>query len=242
MLSLFLVCLILILALCIIAKFRLLSLMTVSLILFILFAVHSGLIPTPLLKNLQSFPYKQNNLAFKQNNVIVLLGGGVADVSKTVLLPSLLTYSRIAMAAQSYLSCKKTQAHCTIITSGGDVREVGEPEAHVYKAELVRLGVDAHDIKSESKSRNTYENAKFSSQLIKQANYDQVFLVTSGIHMKRARLSFEHFGVTVIPLASDYMQINSSIFALGYNLTLSDAAIHEYLGIIKYQLFNFKNS
>ena len=226
----------------ILLKRQILSLILVSVWLFGFVLVATGFLPSLLLSGLQKYPYGQTQLNFKRNNAIVVLGGGVAVVSKKVLLPSLLTYSRIMTAAQTYFSCKKTGHRCTIITSGGDVKRNGDTEAHVYQIELVSLGVKARDIRSESKSRSTYENAKFSTKLIKAGHYDQVFLISSGVHIERALLSFEHFGVSAIPVASDYMQPRISLETFGYNLALTDAALHEYLGVIKYRLSEFKLS
>ncbi len=241
MISFLLIGLTLLLILSLLLKFRMLTWLTTGSIAAVFILMASGVLTNYLLAGLQSFPYKQAKLVFKSSNAIILLGGGVANVSKKVLLPSMLTYSRITAAAQTYLACKKAGKNCVIITSGGDLRQSGESEAHVYKTEFIKLGINADDIKSESKSRNTYQNAEFSSRLINSANYNQIFLVTSGIHMQRSLLSFQHFGISAIPVASDFMQAKSSIFALGYNFSLTDAALHEYLGIIKYLYFDFKN-
>jgi uncharacterized SAM-binding protein YcdF (DUF218 family) len=62
-------------------------------------------------------------------------------------------------------------------------------------------------------------------------------LVSSGIHMRRSALYFSHFGVHPATVRSDYVGALMSPLPLAYNFLLTDLAPHEYVGLLRYQLF-----
>lgn len=81
-----------------------------------------------------------------------------------------------------------------ILISGasGYVSDRGLNEAIQFKDVLVSWGIPANDIIEESLSKNTYENAKFSVELLqdKYPELKSTLLITSGRHMKRAEACF----------------------------------------------------
>lgn len=238
MASLFLFCLSLLLGYFILFKRKKMSLIVVGILILNFIFMATGAIPSCLLSGLQTYSYDSSKISFSKRNAILLLGGGVAEVSKNIVLPSVFTYSRIVATAETYFACKRAGRICTVITSGGDLKFIGN---HIYKNELVKLGVNANDIKTDSKSKTTFENAKFSAEILNKNKFNQVFLVSSGFHLKRAILSFSHFNVKVTPIPSDYLIARNPPFNIAYNLALSDIALHEYLGILKYKLFDFNS-
>ncbi len=84
---------------------------------------------------------------------------------------------------------------------------------------------------------NTWQNAQFTTALIKTKSYNIVVLVTSGLHMQRSALYFSHFGVKTIPARADYMGAKLSIIPLWYNFAVMDFALHEWLGFYRYHLY-----
>jgi uncharacterized SAM-binding protein YcdF (DUF218 family) len=207
------------------------SLLFFSIGIFLL--VGNGLIPTLFLEPL--FVPKVNNPAhlWKSKNAIVLLGGGLVKISKTSnLVPPALAYSRIYQTARLYFDCRKTQEVCIIIVSGGDPLKMKQSEAAIYRTALLNLGIDKNNIEIESKSKNTYQNAQFTSILLKRDHFNQIVLVTSAIHLKRALLYFAHFDIHAQPIAADHLAPRFSIIPAWINFYLTDFAIHEYLGII----------
>jgi uncharacterized SAM-binding protein YcdF (DUF218 family) len=56
----------------------------------------------------------------------------------------------------------------------------------------------------ENRSQNTYENALYSSQMLKEKGITRVILVTSAMHMPRAAALFRAEGIDVIPAPTDY--------------------------------------
>ncbi|MEO8400938.1 MAG: YdcF family protein [Gammaproteobacteria bacterium] len=203
-------------------------------------AISYGFLPTLLLNQLElpfSIPGK---ITWGKQNAIILLGAGIARVPETNnVKPSLIGYSRIYTAAQYYLACKQSGNTCTVIISGGDASHIGVTEAHVYKKSLMDLNLKSTDLLLETKSMNTFENAKFTAELIKLKKFSTISLVTSNIHMKRALLYFSYFGIIPIPISSDYMAPMISVIPVAYNFVLSDFALHEYLGILRFRIYNY---
>ncbi len=169
-----------------------------------------------------------------------MLGAGTVKSNDTLSpRPTLLAYSRIYETARLYFLCKKTNAQCNIIISGGDALSTGESEASVYQTALNALGIENSNIILEKNSMNTYQNAEFTSAILKKENADAVFLVTSGIHMKRALLYFSNFGMHPTPAVSDYISTRITLVPLGYTFALTDFALHEYTGIARFYIYNY---
>jgi hypothetical protein len=64
-----------------------------------------------------------------------------------------------------------------------------------------------------------------------------LFLVTSGIHLRRSILYFKRFGIRGQPVRADYISATSSATPLSYNFLLADLAIHEYAGVLRYFVY-----
>lgn len=203
--------------------------------------ISSGFIPKQLCQRLQNEYVAISEPNWAKNNAIILLGGGVEKLPiNHTTQPSVLVYSRINKATQLYRSCLKTNNNCTVIISGGATFNTGETEALVYAKELIQLGVKQQDILLESKSLNTYQNVYYTRNLIDKGHFDKLFLVTSGLHLKRALLYYADFNIRAYPCASDYSTtIVPYGFSIGYNFALTDFAIHEYMGIARLYIDNY---
>ena len=85
----------------------------------------------------------------------------------------------------------------------------------------------------EGKSLDTYQNAKFTANLLQDKT---VYLVTSAYHLPRAYKLFRHFGFTIVPIKTDFKTNNQytiwSIFPQMDNFRNSYLAIHEYVGLL----------
>lgn len=213
------------------------TLLGVAIVLFI--AVGCGPIPSWMLGRLQSSYASKQTVEWKPRNVIVLLGAGTEGVTGAgIVEPGMFSYGRIVKAAELYSACRYTGATCKLIVTGGDARDSGASEASVYSGPLIRLGVDATDIVLEPNSMNTWQNARFTSGLLRKLDADQVLLVSSGLHLQRGALYFAHFGVDAKPVRADYLAAVPSILPLAYNIAVADLALHEYAGILRYDIYN----
>ena len=92
--------------------------------------------------------------------------------------------------------------------SGGTVRTGDDSEARNMRLFLEDLGVPASAIIEEGGSVNTAENAQRIASLLKAANVDSIMLVTSALHMPRARNLFAKAGLNVIPAPTDFEVID----------------------------------
>jgi len=141
---------------------------------------------------------------------------------------------------------KKT--HIPILISGGSPHGRMQSEASIMQDALK----DILNLKAkwlESKSSNTWNNAKFSAEILKKLGIKDVILVTHAYHLPRARLAFEHFNLNVIaaPLGfktKDHKESPYTILDLlpsARAMNNSSSALHEFIGytwyVIRYVWF-----
>jgi len=200
--------------------------------------VGTGLLASFLLKPLQDHYTYFSTPHWGKRNIIVVLGAQVVAPPGTTERPRTISYPRIQEAARLYFSCRKTKNECVIIASGGNSEYKGKSEATVYKEYLVKLGVRTADIIKEPHSENTHQNAEFTAAILETRKFDKLFLVTSGVHLKRAMLYFSHFGTNPVAMPADYIAISKSIFPSEHHFTITDSVVHEYLGIVAYYFYN----
>lgn len=203
-------------------------------------AIGCGLVPKVLLRLWQS-PYVQRPaLDWAPSNAIVLLTGGVAYPPGGPLEPGHTAYSRIAEAVALYRSCRAAGARCTVLVSGGDALDTGEPLSVTYARTLVQLGVPAADQVLETRSHTTWQNAQFARAPLGRIGADRVWLVTSALHLRRAVFAFRRFGLEVTPVRADYLPGVWSVLPTSYNVFVTDAALHECLGMVLYRWYAWR--
>lgn len=181
---------------------------------------------------------------------IVILGGGTDPVE----------YPRTTVEANgaidrviygSHLYDQGLSDH--ILVTGGriDWMGSGSTPADEMASLLRQLGVPEEAIWLERQSRNTYENALYSRQLLGGEDITRILLVTSALHMPRSVKLFESQGFEVIPAPTDFsvtfedwdrltnasLQVHIlNLFPSADNLSSVSSALKEYLGILFYQL------
>jgi len=215
-----------------------LIMLCVTLVCFIL--IGNGVIGSILLKGLE-LPFANTTpTEWKHKNAIILLGGGtIKQRTINLVQPTIIAYSRLSETTRLYQSCIKSKNKCTVIISGGDPLNNGVSEAAIYRDYLVSLGIKNNDILLESKSMNTYQNAKFTSELLKKEKFDQVLLVTSCFHLKRSLLDFAHTNIHPKPIPSDFIALHLSALPCSYNFLITDFVVHEYIGIAQVWVYDF---
>jgi len=134
-------------------------------------------------------------------DAIVLLGGDVG-IPVPPRAASELQGNRLLHAYRLFRAGKAPQ----IIVTGGNVflQEGIDAEATYSKAILVSWGVPADAILTETKSRNTHQNALYSRQVLAPLGVDRILLVTSAFHMPRATAVFRYAGFEVFPSPSSF--------------------------------------
>jgi len=129
------------------------------------------------------------------------------------------------------------QTHLPILVSGGLGGLGGTGGAPLAKLMADTLAQD-YGIRAnwqETASRNTAENAIYSSRLFRQAGIARVLLVTHAWHMKRARAAFVGNGMTVIPAPTGFYGRTREVSLARMvpstrAFRMSGFAIHEILG------------
>jgi DUF218 domain len=64
-----------------------------------------------------------------------------------------------------------------------------------------------------------------------------LFLVTSGFHLRRSELYFRRLGVPSKPVPADHVDAMPGIIPVAYNFELADLALHEYIGVLRYYVY-----
>ncbi|WP_336961729.1 YdcF family protein [Chryseobacterium contaminans] len=170
-----------------------------------------------------------------QNPVIVVLGGGIVDIDNTEKLHTM-SYSRMVTAYQLYHEYRKNNQPCKILISGKGRGHISEAE--LFSEDFKKMGVADVDIIKEDQSMNTYQNAKFSNEILKKMRTSNIYLVTSGFHMKRSVALFETFGLKPIPQASDFIDTEITWFPNSYNAAFTFIMLKEVVGIWQVQVYN----
>jgi uncharacterized SAM-binding protein YcdF (DUF218 family) len=212
------------------------TLLIVGLLVF--FGIGCGALPRLLSDGLQAGYDVDPAVAWAPRNAIVVLGAGTAVEEGHALQPSYFVNGRLLRAAQLYEACKAAGKECRLVVSGGDSQSHGEAEATVYGRAFTALGIPAADMSIESRSMSTWQNAQFSRPILAEYAPQHIVLVTSGIHLRRSLQYFAHFGIVPQPVAGDWVNARREVAPDTWNFMLMDASLHEYLGILRYRVYN----
>ena len=122
----------------------------------------------------------------------------------------------------------------------------GASEAEIVKQLLDHLMIDRSQILFEDKSRNTYENARNSLELIVPPPGSRWLLITSAAHMPRAIGSFRAAGWrNIFSYPVDYQTPEtgySQFWDISRGVNLMRIALHEYAGLLVYWLSGRSNA
>ena len=130
-----------------------------------------------------------------------------------------------------------------LVFTGGDGSfsgDVGNEADDVMR--LARsIGFDDRAVIFERESRNTYENAVFSKDLVKPKPDERWLMITSAAHMPRAMGCFRVVGFDVVPVPVDFRtrgrgDLVRPARALADGLSRLDAAVREWVGLLAYWL------
>jgi uncharacterized SAM-binding protein YcdF (DUF218 family) len=196
-----------------------------------------------LFKNLEKNYYFYADIKDKSfyNNIpaVVILGAGTLNNNKIYNFSGL-PGEAVKRVLGGWKAAKNS--NMVILLSGGNVLRIKKQntESALMLNFLKELKFDSKKIILESKSRNTHENAEFSSKILKNLKMNKVVLVTSAYHMKRAVFSFNKFGIEAVPLPVDFRSYNTKentvyeFFPEISQLNDSVRAVREYMALIYY--------
>ena len=145
---------------------------------------------------------------------IVVLGGAVGAPSVGFPYANLgPAVDRVWHAARLY---KAGKAPWVVLSGGADLSLVQESEAKAMAGFIEGLGVPSSALILEEQSRTTSQNASMTAELLKDRNIHHILLVTSALHMERAKCLFEKQGLQVEAIATDHEATVRPVGALAY--------------------------
>lgn len=173
---------------------------------------------------------------------IIILGGVIDDyvIGKRGIPKSLAATGTPRLDA--FIELAKRYPNARHVFTGGSITLINgrDTEADVVRRILARLGIDTTRIIFEDRSRNTWENARFSYDLLKPRPHESWLLITSARHMPRAVGVFRKVGWNVLPFPVDYItDVESRFhpeFGIGANLQTVSEALREWIGLAAYHL------
>lgn len=167
-------------------------------------------------------------------DAIVVFAGGVGESGKVGQGYEERVQCAVGLYKEGYAK--------NIIFSSGYMYVFKEPL--IMKALALSLGVPESAIILEDKAGNTYENVKFTKEILNKNNWNEILLVSSPYHMLRASMVFNKIAKNLKVI---YVPITNSLFyshpdrdehgrKIWRRISLQQirAIFHEYLGIIYY--------
>jgi uncharacterized SAM-binding protein YcdF (DUF218 family) len=146
---------------------------------------------------------------------------------------------RLTKALEIY----KKNPRILILFSGfsNSIKPQGWSETDMAKKFFLDQGVRIDNLIFENQSRNTFENIKYSKDII--ANYKGTWgLVTSANHMPRSFFAFKKQGLILEPIHVDYKTGTSRMFWINFDISSGlrnwGILLHELTGISYYKLTN----
>ena len=170
--------------------------------------------------------------------VIVLGGGSSMDETNKPFQPNIATMERL------YAGVKLTKEHPSfsyLILSAGDTYQRNS----VTGAEIMAYAAETMDCKAtiiiEGKSKNTAENLKYSSNIVKNLGVKNIIIVTNNFHIRRA-MDFAYLympaNVNIFPYPSGGQQLRNITLSLQLfipstrALIITQLRIKEMIGIL----------
>ncbi|MDX2300747.1 MAG: YdcF family protein [Xanthomonadaceae bacterium] len=126
-----------------------------------------------------------------------------------------------------------------LVITGGPAMPGLPAESALMGAHAGSLGVPTSAMRLETEATNTWQNAQRLAHM-RPAIPQRIVLVTSALHMARARLAFDAAGFETCPLPSDYRftpyGLPDALLPRSSALRKSEAVIHELIGLLYYRV------
>ncbi len=171
---------------------------------------------------------------------IVVLGGAISPDVSAARKDVALNEAAERMTAIAKLARDHPKAR--IVFTGGNGRLMGgASEADFVTGLFESFGIPRDRIELERRARNTIENAVLTRDMVQPKPSERWLLVTSAHHMPRSVGIFRKAGFPVEAHPVDFRTRGSedlagSFRSLAGGLARTDAAVHEWAGIVMYWL------
>jgi len=194
-----------------------------------------------LLSKIEDF-IKPSRYPIQQLTGVIVLGGSFSlelesKERNEVLLND--AAERLTKALEIY----KKNPKILILFSGysNKLSPIGWNESDMAKKFFLDQGVRFENLIFENQSRNTFENIKYSKDII--LNYKGTWgLITSANHMPRSYYTFKRQGLILEPISVDFKTGTSSIFWINFDIKKGlenwKFILREIVGIFYYKITN----
>ena len=172
---------------------------------------------------------------------IVVLGGGFEGAINLVRGGYDLNSGGDRFVETAVLALRYPQAKVVISGGSGALILEGEGDADTAPRMLEALGVARDRLILENRSRNTYENAVFTRELVRPQLGETWLLVTSAFHMPRSMALFRKADFALVPWPVDYRTSGEEGVGLfrdnaADSIQNTTLAIREWIGLLAYWL------
>jgi uncharacterized SAM-binding protein YcdF (DUF218 family) len=172
---------------------------------------------------------------------IIVLGGGMEGRINLARGGYELSTAGDRFVETAVLARRYPDAKVVVSGGAGELILEGEGDADTARRLLTALGVAADRLILENKSRNTYENAVFTRELVSPKPGETWLLVTSAFHMPRAKALFDKAGFPTVPWPVDYRTSGKEGVSLFADnpldaLETTTVAAKEWIGLLAYWL------
>ncbi len=171
---------------------------------------------------------------------IIVLGGSVNPALSNYWQQPELNGSAERLTNFLDLAARYPAAKLVFTGGSGSLTQQEHKEAEVANTVFYQLGFVNHPIVFEAASRNTFENAVLSKELVQPDSEATWILITSAFHMPRSVGVFCRQQWKILPYPVDHYSRPDSLLrvqlALLDHLTDLDMAIKEWVGLLAYRL------
>lgn len=192
---------------------------------------------TPIVADLLIRSIQEDNSTDRTGQAIVVLAAGsqphTSEYDGTTV--DALTLERIRYAARI-----ERQTKLPLLVSGGKLNDDEPPIADIM-GKMLATEYATPPTWVERASYNTATNASNSAVILKQHNITRIYLVTHAWHMRRARLAFEHEGLTVLAAGTGHCPNRDTLELADFlpsvrSFSKSYYAMYELIGLAEYSL------
>jgi uncharacterized SAM-binding protein YcdF (DUF218 family) len=187
------------------------------------------------------FPIPQIASGSRDYAGIIVLGGGEDGVNSANRGQLHINEAGDRITTGSTLAMRLPEARLIFTGGVGAVLQRGPGGASAVRDYWLSIGIPASRLVIEDKSRNTYENATMTRDLLAPKRGERFLLVTSAMHMPRSMGIFRQAGFDVVAYPCDY-RVNMeeepfySFASFPAGLKRLDEAAKEWIGLVAYRL------
>jgi uncharacterized SAM-binding protein YcdF (DUF218 family) len=172
-------------------------------------------------------------------DAVVVLGSGVRDLT-WIPAPAEPSETAVARLLAGYELAQRHGLPLVISGGSGEIAPTLVREADALADLAARLGFPRDRLRIDDRSRNTRENASAVRTLVPG---NDIILVTSAYHMRRAAAFFAKQGFVVTPAPVAFRAVSrrssrSNLLPRAAHLETSSLALSEYLSTVWYRMRN----